>query len=165
MAYLNTYNNIIIKEKKILMNIQDYQSLLSKTYIFDKRIKESKIENKNIKDNIIDFNYVRDSYLKDINSFKKKLKDIVKKTLEDVDNTNDSLKLLIIQKYKEICLFCGSYNDNEQLFNHLFMQFNQNNHYLQKEIIKLFPILILLFGNKLFYDYFLIFIELSCQKK
>ena len=169
LAYLNTYNNIIMKEKnkekKFLMNIQDYQSLLSKTYIFDKRIKESKIENKNIKDNIIDFNYVRESYLKDINSFKKKLKDIVKKTLEDVDNTNDSLKLLIIQKYKEICLFCGSYNDNEQLFNHLFMLFNQNNHYLQKEIIKLFPSLILLFGNKLFYDYFLIFIESSCQKK
>ena len=93
------------------------------------------------------------------------MKDIVKKTLEDVDNTNDSLKLLIIQKYKEICLFCGSYNDNEQLFNHLFMLFNQNNHYLQKEIIKLFPSLILLFGNKLFYDYFLIFIESSCQKK
>ena len=93
------------------------------------------------------------------------MKDIVKKTLEDVDNTNDSLKLLIIQKYKEICLFCGGYNDNEQLFNNLFMLFNQNNHYLQKEIIKLFPSLILLFGNKLFYDYFLIFIESSCQKK
>ena len=40
LAYLNTYNNIIMKEKnkekKFLMNIQDYQSLLSKTYIFDK---------------------------------------------------------------------------------------------------------------------------------
>ena len=127
LAYLNSYNNIINKEKdkenNNLIDIQDYPSLLSDTYLFDKRIKESKIENKNIKDNKdnIDFNYVRESYLNDLNSFKKKLKDIVKKTLEDVNNTNDALKLLIIQKYKEICLFCGSYNDNEQLFNHLFM--------------------------------------------
>ena len=168
LAYLNTYNNIINKEKnkgkKNLMEIQDYQNLLSKSCFLDKKIKESKIENKNIKDNI-DFNFVRESYLNDLNSFKKKLKDIVKKTLEDVDNTNDALKLLIIQKYREICLFCGSYNDNEQLFNHLFMLYNKNNHYIQKEIIKLFPSLILLFGNKLFYDYFLIFIESSCQKK
>ena len=165
-AYLNTYNSIINKEKnKDKKNFMDIQEdMLFKTYINDKRIKETKVENKNLKDTI-DFNFVRDSYFNDLSSFKKKLKDIVKKTLEEADNTNDSLKLLIIQKYREICLFCGNYEENEQLFNHLFMLFNQNNYYIQKEIIKLFPSLILLFGNKLFYDYFTFFVNSSCQKK
>ena len=61
--------------------------------------------------------------------------------MED-DNKNDCLQLLIIQKYKDICLFCGNHNENKVLLNHLFILFNRNNFYLQKEIIKIFPSLI-----------------------
>ena len=165
-AYLNTNNNIIINEKNKdkNKNNQYYQDLLFKTYLNNKNIKESQEIKKSIK-NDVDFNSVYNCYLNDRNSFKKKLKDFVKKILEEEENKNDCLKLLIIQKYREICLFFGNFNENRPLFNHLFILFNQNNYYIQKEIIKIFPSLILLFGNKLFYDYFLSFIESSCQKK
>ena len=167
MAYLNTNNNIIIneknKDKKNSLKNQYYQDVLFKTYLSKRSPKENE-EEKNNKQNNIDFNFVLNNYIDDYNNFRKKLKDLVKKIMEE-DNKNDSLKLLIIQKYKDICLFCGNYNDNKSLFNHLFILFNRNNYYIQKEIIKIFPSLILLFGNKLFYDYFLFFIESSCQKK
>ena len=167
LAYLNTNNNIIIneknKDKNNSLNNQYYQDVLFKTYLIKKSIREND-EEKNSRQNNIDFNYVHNNYIDDYNNFKKKLKELVKKIMEE-DNKNDSLKLLIIQKYKDICLFCGNYNDNKSLFNHLFILFNRNNYYIQKEIIKIFPSLILLFGNKLFYDYFLFFIESSCQKK
>ena len=170
LAYLNACNimanNEKNKNKKDLMKSQFYQELLYQTYIKKNSSTKSSVEKNNMNiNNDIDFNYIHDNYLNDLNVFKKKLKDIVKKIMEDGDARNSSLKLLIIQKYREICLFCGNYNENEQLFNHLFILFNQDNYYVQKEIIKLFPSLILLFGTKLFYDYFLVFIESSCQKK
>ena len=165
LSYLNTYTRIIINEKNKDKKNNYYQDAIFQSYFNNKSIRESKDEKRNKKFKI-DFNNIHQNYIEDLDSFKKKLKDIVKKIMEDTDNkNNDALKLIIIQKYREICLFCGNYNENQQLFNHLFILFNQNNHYIQKEIIKLFPSLILLFGSRLFYEYFCIFIESTCQKK
>ena len=167
LSFLNTINNnISIKEKNKEMKNELFKAILYKSYISPKMANENdeeKNDEKNKAENI-DFNYVYKNYINDCNSFKKKLKDLVKKIMEE-DNKNDCLKLLIIQKYRDICLFCGNYEENKQLLNHLYILFNRNNFYLQKEIIKIFPSLILLLGNKLFYDYFLIFVESTCLKK
>ena len=167
LAYLNTNDNIIVNEKNKDKNTsfrnQYYQDVLFKTYLIKKSLRETEEEKKEMK-NDIDINSILNCYLDDHNNFKKKLKDLVKKIMEE-DNKNDCLKLLIIQQYRDICLFFGNYNENKSLFNHLFILFNRNNFYIQKEIIKIFPSLILLFGNKLFFDYFVYFIESSCQKK
>ena len=162
-AYLNTVNNIILnqknKDKNELKKSQYQQDLVFKTFL------GKKAEKNNLNDNI-DFNYVYNNYQKDYNNFKKKLKEIVKNIIEENNDTNnDSLILLLIYKYKNICLFCGNYNENKPLLNYLFILFNRKNFFIQKEIIKMFPSLVLLFGKKLFYEYFLLFIEPSFQNK
>ena len=157
-AHLNT-NKIIYRKKMSFDNNND------KNYSQNLLFKTSLKLNSNVEKLDVNYNYIYTTYNNDYDRFKKKLKDLAKNILEEEDKKNDCLKLLIIQKYREICLFCGNYTENIPLFNHLFILFNQNNYFIQKEIIKIFPSLILLFGRKLFYDYFITFIESSCQKK
>jgi hypothetical protein len=88
------------------------------------------------------YNDVYKRYLENINDFKNKLKNIIESVMINKDILNDSLKLIVIQKYKEICMFLGNYNENQTLFAHLFISFNGNNYYIQKEIIKICPSLI-----------------------
>ena len=169
-SYLNTINYIINKKKESNdLNKSLYNSiLLFQSLVVNKNNKEKQQENK--KDSKqMNFNEMYKIYKDDLSNFKKKLKKLIENimiTINEKDKaSNDCLKLMIIQKYKEICMFFGNYNENEQLFNYLFILFNRDNYYIQKEIIKIFPGLILLFGRKLYLNYFLPFVELVCQKK
>ena len=122
-------------------------------------------DNKNKNEVKINYNDVYKRYLENLNDFKNKLKNIIESVMVNKDIINDSLKLIVIQKYKEICMFLGNYNENQNLFAHLFISFNGNNYYIQKEIIKICPSLILLFGKRLYYDYFLEFVKKVCEDK
>ena len=169
-SYLKTIdiinsNNEKLKEKnKNLMNsIILFQSLLNKNNSDEfKKNKKDKYE--------INFKDMYNAYSQDLISFKKKLKDIIGNILanynEEQDQaSHDCLKLLLIQKYREICMFFGSYEENFELFSFLCISFNRENYFIQKEIIKIFPSLILLFGRKLYLDFFLPIIESIFQKK
>ena len=175
-SYINTIK-FITKEKE-----EEKDNLLKKSHInsaslfqsllnFDRNNAGNKRKEKT--SNKINFDDMYKSYLGDMNGFKIKLKkiienimvdNIIKKEEEEKAN-NDCLKLLLIKKYKDICLFIGNYHENMELFNYLFILFNRDNYFIQKEIIRIFPSLILLYGRKLYFDYFLPFIELTCQKK
>ena len=166
-SFLNTISYTTHKDEITKKDIK--QSLHNSNIFYQSLIFNGK-NNKQAKDeNIMTFNKIYKIYNDDLTDFKRKLKSIIEHTLVNFDDdnkaSNDCVKLLIIQKYKELCIFFGSYNENIQLFNHLFILFNRDNYYIQKEIIKLFPGLILLFGRKLYFDYFLPFVESACQKK
>jgi hypothetical protein len=122
-------------------------------------------DNKNKNEVKLNYNDVYKRYLENINDFKNKLKNIIESVMINKDIINDSLKLIVIQKYKEICMFLGNYNENQTLFAHLFISFNGNNYYIQKEIIKICPSLIILFGKRLYYEYFLEFVKKVCEDK
>ena len=171
-AYINTIK-YITKEKE-----EDKDNILKKSHINSAALFQSLLniipnngENqKNKKTNQTNYNEMYKTYLGDMNSFKKKLKNIIEHIMinnneGDGKINNDCLKLLLIKKYKDICMFNGNYNENIILFNHLFILFNRDNYFIQKEIIRIFPSLILIFGRKLYFDYFLPFVEFTCQKK
>ena len=166
-SYLNTINYITSnKENKINKNLYNsialYQSLM-----LNKSNNDNNDDNKKNKElsNNINFNDIYKTYYDDLIEFKKKLKNIIENIMINNDKDKDCLKLLVIQKYKKICMFLGNYNENILLFNYLFTLFNQNNYFIQKEIFKIFPSLIILFGKNLYVDYFLPFVERACQKK
>ena len=163
-SYLNTINYISNenkKEKKKSLNISLYNSMI----IHQSMNHNINNDNKNRNEAKINYNDVYKKYLENLNDFKNKLKNIIESVMVNKDIINDSLKLIVIQKYKEICMFLGNYNENQNLFAHLFISFNGNNYYIQKEIIKIFPSLILLFGKRLYYDYFLEFVKKVCEDK
>jgi len=163
-SYLNTINYISSenkKEKKKSLNISLYNSMI----IHQSMNHNINNDNKNRNEAKLNYNDVYKKYLENLNDFKNKLKNIIESVMVNKDIINDSLKLIVIQKYKEICMFLGNYNENQNLFAHLFISFNGNNYYIQKEIIKIFPSLILLFGKRLYYDYFLEFVKKVCEDK
>jgi len=163
-SYLNTINYISNKnkkKKKKSLNISLYNSMI----IHQSMNHNINNDNKNRNEAKINYNDVYKKYLENLNDFKNKLKNIIESVMVNKDIINDSLKLIVIQKYKEICMFLGNYNENQNLFAHLFISFNGNNYYIQKEIIKIFPSLILLFGKRLYYDYFLEFVKKVCEDK
>ena len=162
-SYLNTINfisNQKKKEKKFLN-----QSLYNSMILHQSLNHNINNDNKNKNEVKINYNDVYKRYLENLNDFKNKLKNIIESVMVNKDIINDSLKLIVIQKYKEICMFLGNYNENQNLFAHLFISFNGNNYYIQKEIIKICPSLILLFGKRLYYDYFLEFVKKVCEDK
>lgn len=164
LSYLNTINYISNenkKEKKKSLNISLYNSMI----IHQSMNHNINNDNKNRNEAKLNYNDVYKKYLENLNDFKNKLKNIIESVMVNKDIINDSLKLIVIQKYKEICMFLGNYNENQNLFAHLFISFNGNNYYIQKEIIKIFPSLILLFGKRLYYDYFLEFVKKVCEDK
>ena len=165
-AYLKSINYIINekkKEKKYQLNQSLYNSIILHQNLNYNINNDShnKIKNE-VK---LNYNDVYKRYLENLNDFKNKLKYIVDSIMVNKDPINDSLKLIVIQKYKEICMFLGNYNENQTLFTKLFISFNGNNYYIQKEIIKICPSLILLFGKRLYYDYFLEFVKKVCEDK
>ena len=111
------------------------------------------------------FKEIYKKYLEDLTDFKKKLNKIINHVMteEMKNNDNDSLKLVLISKITDLCLFYGNLNENKELINYLLIVYKQNNKNIQKEIIKIFPNLIYLFGKKLYDDYFLIFLEYTFQ--
>ena len=163
-SYLNTINYISKenkKEKKKSLNISLYNSMIMHQNMNHNISNDNKYRN----EAKLNYNDVYKRYLENLNDFKNKLKNIIESVMVNKDIINDSLKLIVIQKYKEICMFLGNYNENQNLFAHLFISFNGNNYYIQKEIIKIFPSLILLFGKRLYYDYFLEFVKKVCEDK
>ena len=174
-SYLNTINYITNKKDKKKNNNDMNKMLYNSTILYQSLFannKNNKVNNRQTNEKSEkkkSFNEIYKIYIDDLKDFKKKLKNLIEHIMINIDEedkaSNDCLKLLLIQKYKEICMFCGSYNENTPLFNYLFILFNRDNYYIQKEIIKIFPGLILLYGRKLYFDYFLPFIEIACQKK
>ena len=170
-SYLNTINFITCKKEKENQNLN--KCLYNSIILFQSLVQNKANNNENKKkkkSEQINFNDIYKSYLEDQNDFKKKLKIIVENVMtnnneENPEVNNDCLKLMVIQKYKEICMFCGNYNENKPLFNHLCMLFNWKNYFIQKEIIRIFPSLILLYGRKLYLEYFLPIIEGTFQNK
>ena len=161
LSYLNSINYITKEkqnEKNILSKSLYYSILLHQSYNITEHNNEHNKNNTNLK-----FSDIYKAYSEDLNSFKKKLKEIIENIMNDKEN--DYLKLIAIQKYKEICMFLGKYNENITLFSHFFVFFNGNDYFIQKEIIRNFPNLILLYGRKLFKEYFLTIIEGVCQRK
>ena len=169
-AYLNTINYLTKKKEKEDNNLN--KSLYNSKILFQSLVvNKTKSDDKNKKDsNEMNFDTMYKSYLSDLNDFKKKLKEIIENIMlnnnqEEYKANSDCLKLMVIQKYNEICMFVGNYNENILLFNYLYIIFNNNNYFIQKEIIKIFPSLILLFGRRIYFDYFLPIVESTCQKK
>ena len=107
----------------------------------------------------------------DIEKYEEELKDFKEmlfKLIDDVFTRNDkgveNLQLVVLKKYKEILLFYG-HNDSKIFMNYLFILFNKDNFLLQKEILKLFPSLIMMYGENIFSTYYLPEIEGIFNKK
>ena len=168
-AYLNTIDIIKSKNEKLK---EKNRNLMNSLILFQSLVlnKNNNDENKKSKkdSNEINFKDIYNAYSEDLNSFKKKLKNIIDNVLVNYNEeeiSHDCLKLLLIQKYREICMFNGSYEENIELFSRLCISFNRDNYFIQKEIIKIFPSLILLFGRKLYLDFFLPIIEIIFEKR
>jgi hypothetical protein len=107
-SFLNTISYTANEDKSTKKDLK--QSLYNSNILYQSLIFNGK-NNKQAKDETrLTFNKIYKIYNDDLTDFKRKLKSIIEHTLVnfDDDNTasNDCLKLLIIQKYKEICIFC-----------------------------------------------------------
>ena len=113
-------------------------------------------ENKNEKNNI-------EKYILLFKEEEKEFKNQIDKIIESIFNctseTEDEeiLKGILIKKFPVILLFFGK--KKNKYLNYLMMQFNRNNFLVQKEILKICPFLLIIFGKDFFKDYYSIFLE------
>ena len=91
--------------------------------------------------------------------FKNQIDKIIESIFNSTNETEDEeiLKGILIKKFPIILLFFGK--KKNKYLNYLMMQFNRNNFLVQKEILKICPFLLIIFGKDFFEDYYSIFLE------
>jgi hypothetical protein len=91
--------------------------------------------------------------------FKNQIDKIIESIFNSTNETEDEeiLKGILIKKFPIILLFFGK--KKNKYLNYLMMQFNRNNFLVQKEILKICPFLLIIFGIDFFKDYYSIFLE------
>ena len=91
--------------------------------------------------------------------FQKQIDEVIDSIFNSTNETEDEeiLKGILIRKFPIILLFFGK--KNYKYLNYLMMQFNRNNFLVQKEIIKICPYLIIIYGKEFYKDYYSIFLE------
>ena len=169
ITIINSINKLIEFEEKFLYyslltqrktniisetNINEFQSIICQSQTF---FQNQMINKENNDYGKIDI----EAYENELNQFKEMLRAII----DDIfQGDNEILQLVLIKKYNEILFFYGHLESNYFL-NYLMILFNRNNLDLKKEILKIFPNLIMMYGDNIFFSYYLPCIERILMKK
>ena len=163
ITIINSLNKLIEFEEKFLYfsllsqrktniisetNMNEFQSIISQSQIFFQNKMKNAENNEYGKIDI-------EGYENELKQFKEMLREII----DDIfQGDNEILQLVLIKKYNEILFFYGHLESNYFL-NYLMILFNRNNLDLKKEILKIFPNLIMMYGDNIFFSYYLPCIE------
>ena len=169
ITIINSLNKLIEFEEKFLYfsllsqrktniisetNMNEFQSIISQSQIFFQNKMKNAENNEYGKIDI-------EGYENELKQFKEMLRAII----DDIfQGDNEILQLVLIKKYNEILFFYGHLESNDFL-NYLMILFNRNNLDLKKEILKIFPNIIMMFGDNIFFSYYLPCIERILMKK
>ena len=135
-------------------NINEFQSIICQSQIYFQNQTINKDNNEYGKIDI-------KGYENELKQFKEMLRAII----DDIfQGDNEILQLVLLKKYNEILFFYGHLESNDFL-NYLMILFNRNNLELKKEILKIFPNIIMMFGDNIFFSYYLPCIERILMKK
>ena len=163
ITIINSLNKLIEFEEKFLYfsllsqrktniisetNMNEFQSIISQSQIFFQNKMKNAENNEYGKIDI-------EGYENELKQFKEMLREII----DDIfQGDNEILQLVLIKKYNEILFFYGHLESNYFL-NYLMILFNRNNLDLKKEILKIFPNIIMMYGDNIFFSYYLPCIE------
>lgn len=169
ITIINSLNKLIEFEEKFLYfsllsqrktniisetNMNEFQSIISQSQIFFQNKMKNAENNEYGKIDI-------EGYENELKQFKEMLREII----DDIfQGDNEILQLVLIKKYNEILFFYGHLESNDFL-NYLMILFNRNNLDLKKEILKIFPNIIMMYGDNIFFSYYLPCIERILMKK
>ena len=169
ITIINSLNKLIEFEEKFLYfsllsqrktniisetNMNEFQSIISQSQIFFQNKMKNAENNEYGKIDI-------EGYENELKQFKEMLREII----DDIfQGDNEILQLVLIKKYNEILFFYGHLESNDFL-NYLMILFNRNNLDLKKEILKIFPNIIMMYGDNIFFSYYLPCIERIFMKK
>ena len=169
ITIINSLNKLIEFEEKFLYfsllsqrktniisetNMNEFQSIISQSQIFFQNKMKNAENNEYGKIDI-------EGYENELKQFKEMLREII----DDIfQGDNEILQLVLIKKYNEILFFYGHLESNYFL-NYLMILFNRNNLDLKKEILKIFPNIIMMYGDNIFFSYYLPCIERILMKK
>ena len=169
ITIINSLNKLIEFEEKFLYfsllsqrktniisetNMNEFQSIISQSQIFFQNKMKNAENNEYGKIDI-------EGYENELKQFKEMLREII----DDIfQGDNEILQLILIKKYNEILFFYGHLKSNYFL-NYLMILFNRNNLDLKKEILKIFPNIIMMYGDNIFFSYYLPCIERILMKK
>ena len=169
ITIINSLNKLIEFEEKFLYfsllsqrktniisetNMNEFQSIISQSQIFFQNKMKNAENNEYGKIDI-------EGYENELKQFKEMLREII----DDIfQGDNEILQLVLIKKYNEILFFYGHLKSNYFL-NYLMILFNRNNLDLKKEILKIFPNIIMMYGDNIFFSYYLPCIERILMKK
>ena len=150
ITIINSLNKLIEFEEKFLYfsllsqrktniisetNMNEFQSIISQSQIFFQNKMKNAENNEYGKIDI-------EGYENELKQFKEMLREII----DDIfQGDNEILQLVLIKKYNEILFFYGHLESNDFL-NYLMILFNRNNLDLKKEILKIFPNIIMMYG-------------------
>ena len=134
--------------------MNEFQSIISQSQIFFQNKMKNAENNEYGKIDI-------EGYENELKQFKEMLREII----DDIfQGDNEILQLVLIKKYNEILFFYGHLESNYFL-NYLMILFNRNNLDLKKEILKIFQNIIMMYGDNIFFSYYLPCIERILMKK
>ena len=89
--------------------------------------------------------------------FQNQIDAVIESVFINESEDEEVLKAILIRKFPSVLLFFGKKNKKYLVF--LMMQFNRNNFLVQKEILKICPFLIIVYGNDFYKEYYSVFLE------